>query len=141
MQRIQQLVVSVCCLFVMAGCFVPKQKRFVDVSARDFSPEAKVTAEGNILRIFVPEDLKELAVAEIRPEVIEGNIYLFTLYVSHARRDAEFVFDMSEKRFPRDWKNRLYWIEYNSIPSPFHPFASNRVNELHRRKVAVEEKN
>src|SRR4051812_17627176 len=101
MRRIQHLGVLFCCFFVMAGCFVPKQKRFVDVSKRGFSPEAKVTTQGDVLRIFVPENARELAVAEIRPEVIEGNVYLFTQYMSHARRDVEFVFDLSERRFPR----------------------------------------
>jgi len=137
MRGIQPLAIWVCSMFLATGCVVPEQKRFVDVSTRNFSPAARVTARGDTLRIFIQENIKELAVAEISPQVIEGNIYLFTRYMSHVRRNAEFVFDMSDKRFPRDWKKRLYWNEYDAIPSPLFPFATDRVNELHRRKITV----
>jgi hypothetical protein len=121
----------------MGGC-VPKAKRFVDTLTRGNSPAVKeIRVEGDVLHIIVDQGARELPVARIEPEVIEGNVYLFTRHISSVVHQTEFLVDLSHRRLPRDWKNRLYWVERESIPSPFHPFAKDRFHDLQRRKITV----
>src|SRR5437762_13885056 len=106
---------------------------------RDNSPAVEaIKAHGDILHIFVNQGGREVPVAQIEPQVIEGNVYLFTHHISSVVHQTEFILDLSGSQFPRDWKKRLYWIAGESIRSPLYPFAKNRFHELDRRKIKIE---
>jgi hypothetical protein len=73
--------------------------------------------------------------ARIRPRVIDGGVYLDTLYISSPVHQAEFTVDLSASHFPHDWRQRLYWIESESVSSPLVWWK--RVREIERRKVQL----
>jgi hypothetical protein len=49
---------------------------------------------------------------------------------------TEFAVDLSSRRFPRDWRDRLYWIVGDSISSPINPFIEHS-REIRRVKITV----
>ena len=127
----------ICCVLCLAGCFAPGTTRFVDLSGHEGNPTVKeIAADGDLLRISVIQDGKVIFVAGIEPIVIEGDVYLRTRYISSTVQATEFVVDLSDRRFPRDWRNRLYWIEGDAISSPIHP-SIEHYREIHRSKIAI----
>src|SRR6266436_1319770 len=108
-----------CCLLGLVGCFTPADRRFLDLPRHEGIPTVReITAEGDLLRIHVVQDGKVVFVAGIEPLLIGGDVYLRPLCISSVVGATEFSVDLSDKRFPRDWRSRLYWIEGDAISSP-----------------------
>lgn len=133
--RIGMLIGLAVCL---AGCFAPSRTRIIDVAPRSGTPTVKkVSAEGDVLRVEVVQDGGVVFVAAIEPKLIEGDVYLSKICISSVVHATEFSVDFSSARFPRDWKQRLYWIEEDSISSPINPLIEH-VREIRRSKITVE---
>ncbi len=123
---------------VLAGCFAPAETRFVDRPNHSGSPTVKsIKVEGDLLRISVVQDEDVFPLAGIEAVLIEGDVYLSARYISSEVRATEFLVDMSDKRFPRDWRNRLYWIEEDTISSPINPFIEH-YREITRSKILLQ---
>ena len=73
-------------------------------------------------------------IAEIRPRVIEGDIYLSCLKISSPVHRTDFVLDFGSAQYPSDWKRRLYWVEGESFTAPLDLFHEH-VHEIQRRKI------
>lgn len=133
-------------LIVFCGCLVlgflmPMRYQFVDVSMRDEYSRSpivnKIEADGNVLRISVNQQRKGLGLTDIKPRLIDGDVYLDPRYISSVVRQTEFSIDLSDGRFPKNWKEKLYWVEGESW-TPLYLSSRNRVHEIKRRKIAVE---
>ena len=133
-------ILIIWCAVVALGFFIPMKKQFVDVSTRDqysHSPIVeKMEADGDVLRISVVQ--KGVGLATIEPRIMDGDVYLDAHYISSVVRKTQFSVNLSDKRVPKDWKNRLYWIENESFSSPLYPFARDRVHEVKRRKIIIQ---
>jgi hypothetical protein len=90
-----------------------------------------------MLRISIIQDDSVIFIFGIEPLVLDGNVYLSPLAISGVVHSNEFVVDLSGKQFPRDWKERLYWIEYDAISSPINPFIEH-YREIHRYKIVLQ---
>lgn len=120
-----------------SGCFSPNNIVIVDQASRDDLPTIKsIKAAGDILRVSIVQDSAPAWVAGVKATVIRGDVYLDTIHISSPVSATEFEVDMSHSRFPRDWRNKLYWIESDSISSPINPFIEHR-REIGRSKVAL----
>jgi hypothetical protein len=127
-----------CCLVVFSGCFSPNTKRIIDVPAHLAFPTVRsIKADGDILRISIVQDGKVVFISGIEPVLIDGDIYLSTIAISSVVRATEFSIDMSDLRYPKDWRNRLYWIEQDSISSPINPFIAH-YREIKRSKITLQ---
>jgi hypothetical protein len=125
------------CLLVLVGCLAPGDKRFVDHPRHEAYPTVKeITAEGDLLRISVVQDGSPVFVAGIEALLLEGDVYLRPVCISSVVHATEFAVDLSDKRFPRDWRSRLYWIEEDAISSPVNPFI-HHYREIHRSKIVI----
>jgi len=127
-----------CCLLGLTGCFTPADRRFVDLPHHEGIPTVReITAEGDMLRVRVAQDGNVVFVAGIEPLLIEGDVYLRPVCISSVVHATEFSVDLSDKRFPRDWRSRLYWIEGDAISSPVNPFI-HHYREIQRSKIVVQ---
>ena len=125
--------------FALSGCVSPKKIVFVDQAAHAAPPTIKaIRAEGEMLRISIAQDSAPAWVSGVQATVIDGGVYLRTNHISSRVSTTEFVVDMSDSKFPRDWRSKLYWIESDSISSPINPFIEHR-REIGRSKVALKE--
>ena len=121
---------------VAASCVIPATKKFVDVPARQTSQRfSAIRADGDVLLVSVVPT-PPWFVQELRAYVIEGDVYLDAIHTSSWTGTTQFSVDLSGPEYPRDWRERLYWIETEFIPSPVNPFAE-QVHELQRRKLEV----
>jgi len=126
-----------CCLLSLVGCFAPGDKRFLDLPRHEGKPTVKeITGEGDLLRISIVQDGNVVFIAGIEPLLIEGDVYLRPVCISSVVHATEFEVDLSDKRFPRDWRSRLYWIEEDAISSPVNPFIHHH-REIHRSKIVI----
>ena len=122
----------------LAGCFQPTETRFVDSPNHNGSPTIKsIRVEGDLLRISVFQDEDSFPIAGIEAVLIEGDVYLSARSTYKQRSSREFLVDMSDERFPRDWRNRLYWIEEDKIASPINPFIEH-YREITRSKILLQ---
>jgi hypothetical protein len=125
--------------FLLSGCMSPRKIVFHDQAPRAGPPTIRqVRAEGDMLRVTVVQDSAPAWVAAVNAQVIAGDVYLSTFHISSVVHATEFAVDMSGRKFPRDWRNRLYWIEGDSISSPINPFIEH-VREIRRSKVSLQE--
>jgi hypothetical protein len=124
---------------LVSGCVSPRKFVFVDQAARASPPTIReIRADGDMLRVTLVQDSAPAWVAAIKAEVISGDVYLSTLRISSVVHATEFAVDLSGRKFPRDWRDRLYWIEGDSITSPINPFIEH-VREIRRRKIVLKE--
>jgi hypothetical protein len=120
-----------------SGCFSPGKMRIVDVPARSSRPTiAAVKAIGDELHISVVQD-GGVFIAGVKAQVIQGDVYLSTVCISSVVHATEFTVALSGNEFPRDWKQRLYWIEGDSISSPVNPMIEH-VREIERSKIVLQ---
>ena len=123
----------------LSACMSPRKIVFVDQALRAGPPTIRqIRADGDILRITLVQDSAPAWVAAVNAQVIGGDVYLSTFHISSVVHATEFAIDMSRREFPRDWRNRLYWIEGDSISSPINPFIEH-VREIRRSKVSLKE--
>jgi len=138
MTRLVRTTIGILGCILLAGCFSPGNITVVDEPLHAGRPTIKkVRARGDNLQVSLVQDASPVFVAEIRAQIIEGDIYLIPQTISSVAHGTEFTVDFSHDRFPRDWKNRLYWIEGDTISSPVNPFIKH-VREIRRSKVQIE---
>ena len=135
---IARYTLGLCCLLGFMGCFTPADRRFVDLPRHESIPTVReITATGDMLCISVVQDGSVVFVAGIEPILIEGDVYLRPVCVSSVVHATEFSVDLSDKRFPQDWRSRLYWIEGDAISSPDNPFI-HHYREIQRSKIVIQ---
>ncbi|MDZ4288628.1 MAG: hypothetical protein U0984_11750 [Prosthecobacter sp.] len=123
------------CLLILAGCSKTNTTFIVNLPAHESKRTLKeVRAEGDSLRLSVVQDMAPVFVAKIEATVITGDVYLKPLLISSVVRQTDFVIDLSGQQFPRDWRDRLYWIESESGSSPL---SSQNHREIRRSKISV----
>jgi hypothetical protein len=119
-------------LSLLTGCTTAT--RFTEAVEPGRSPRvvATETTETTVTFHIVQEGI---GLSSVTPRVINGDVYLDTLYLSVPLPQTEFTVDLSGPQFPRDWRQRLYWIESISWPGPLVWWG--RVREITRRKVPL----
>jgi hypothetical protein len=133
-----RFAVGVLCVLGIAGCIAPEKLRFVDVPHQGSVPAVQhVRAQGDILTISVVQNGGVVFVSSVEPQVIKGDVYLRLRCISSVVQATEFSVDLSGIQFPRDWRQRLYWVEQDAISSPINPFIEP-FREIHRSKILVE---
>jgi len=75
--------------------------------------------------------------AGVNAHVIQGDVYLSAVCISSVIHATEFTVDLSGSELPRDWKQRLYWIQGDSISSPINPMIEH-VREIERSKIVLQ---
>ena len=68
--------------------------------------------------------------------LIQGDVYLSAVCVASVVHATEFIVDLSGPDYPQDWKQRLDWIQGDSISSPLNPMLEH-VREIERRKIVL----
>lgn len=122
---------------LLSGCPAPQKIVFIDQAAHTGPPTVReVHADGDTLRVSLSQDLAPAWIASVHATVIEGDVYLSPLLISSVVHTTEFKIDMSKDNLPRDWRNRLFWIEGETISSPFNTSAE-RVREIRRSKIQL----
>ena len=120
-------------LALLTGCYA---KQFKDVSKVGLSPHVVgMKTTDTTITFHVLQD-QSVWLADIKPKIIENNVYLSPLYISSPVSVTNFTLDFSDPRYPKDWKQRLYWIEEDSITSPLNPFLK-RVQTIGRRRIEL----
>ena len=124
-------------VLAFCGCIAPSKVRFVDVPNRASKPTVtSVKAIGDELHISVVQDGGVVFMAGTKAQVIQGDVYLSAICISSVVHATEFTVDLSGPKFPRDWKQRLYWIQGDSISSPINPMIEH-VREIERSKIVL----
>lgn len=122
---------------LLSGCPAPQKVVFIDQAAHTGRPTVReVRADGDTLQVALSQDRAPAWIASVHATVIEGDVYLSTLLISSVVHTTEFKIDMSKGNMPRDWRNRLYWIEGETITSPFNT-STERVREIRRSKIVL----
>lgn len=125
--------------FALSACFSPSKIVVSDQAAHAGPPTIrKMRADGELLRISIAQDSAPAWVGGVRAQVIDGDVYLSTIHISSVVHATEFSVDLSGPKFPRDWRKRLYWIEGESIDSPFNPFIEHK-REIRRSRIVLRE--
>lgn len=135
--NVQSATLLIAAVITLAGCVSPQKVRFFDEALYSGPPTITgVSADGDILRITLKQDSAPAWVAGVEAEVIKGDVYLSTVHISSPVHVQEFTVDLSSDSFPRDWKDRIYWITGDSISSPINPFIEH-YREIRRVKVTL----
>ena len=122
----------------LGSCFSPSRIIISEKAAYSGPPTIKrIRADGDTLRIALEQDSAPAWVSSIQAQVIEGDVYLRTSHISSPVHATDFSVDLSGPKFPSDWRNRLYWIQSDSISSPINPFINHR-REIVRSKITLE---
>jgi len=130
-------------LFVTAALLLPllasctSSVRFTDVMKADWSPETTVLRKTSTSVTFKVRQHSPVWLGDIKARVIGADVYLDPVMISSVVHRSEFTVDLGSPQFPKDWQQRLYWIEGESIPSPVNPFVKERVREIKRRKIEL----
>lgn len=126
-------------VLLSGACVSPRKTVFIDQAAHTGPPVIRaIYAEGNRLRVSLKQTGLPAWVAAVKAQVIEGDVYLYTINISSVVHTIEFAVDLSGPEFPRDWRNRLYWIEEESITSPINPTVEH-VREIRRSRIILNE--
>src|SRR4051812_6032689 len=120
-------------LSLLTGCTTAT--RFTEAVKPGRSPRVAATQATHTTVTFRIVQDAGVWLAGITPRVIDGDVYLDTLYISSPVHQTEFTVDLSGPQFPRDWRQRLYWIEGDSVPGPLVWWG--RVREIERRRVQL----
>jgi len=124
-------------VLAFSGCLAPSKVRFVDVPARARKPTVTaVKAMGDELHITVGQDGGVVFIAGFKAQVIQGDVYLSAVSISSVVHATEFIVDLSGPKFPRDWRQRIYWIQGDSISSPINPMVEH-FREVERSKIVL----
>lgn len=124
-------------VLLLSGCPAPQKVVFIDQTAHTGRPTVReVRADGDTLQVALSQDRAPAWISSVHATVIEGDVYLSTLLISSVVHTTEFKIDMSKGNMPRDWRNRLYWIEGETITSPFNA-STERVREIRRSKILL----
>lgn len=126
---------------VFCGCISPRNIVFIDEpppAARANPTISHIRAEGDILHVTLVQDTAPAWVAAIDARVIADDVYLSTIHISTPVHAAEFAVNLSDPKFPRDWRKRLYWIVEDSISSPINPLIEHK-RWIRRSKISVAE--
>lgn len=128
------MLFAACGALFLAGCTT--STRYVDVrdGSRVGAEVLSVTPTRITLRVKQPATAA--GIANVDATVEDGDVYLRDIRISSPVRKTVFEVDLSGLLLPWDWKNRLYWVESSSIPSPLNPFLK-REKTIERRKLAV----
>lgn len=120
----------------LVSCVVPRKLTVVDAPYPERPTIRSVRAEGDTLRVTVKQDTPGAWIAGVKAETIQGDVYLHTVHISSAVHATEFPVDLSGKKFPDDWRKRLYWMVGDSIGSPVNPFIVPS-REIRRSKIEL----
>jgi hypothetical protein len=124
---------------LLSGCLSPQKIVFVDQVAHAGPPTIReIRADGDKLRVTLTQDSAPAWVASVKARVIAGDVYLSTVHISSVVHATEFAVDMSGRKFPPDWRSRLYWIEGDSISSPVNPFIEH-MRQIRRSKIILKD--
>jgi hypothetical protein len=135
--NVQRTTLLIAAVIMLAGCVSPRKVTFVDEPQYSGPPMVtKVRSDGDVLHVTLKQDTAPAWVAGVKAEVIGGDVYLSTFHISSPVHATEFAVDLSSRRFPRDWRDRLYWIVGDSISSPINPFIEHS-REIRRVKITV----
>lgn len=122
--------------FLSASCVAPRKVIFVDEPSPARPTIRSVRAEGDKLHVTVKQDTPGIWIAGVKAQTIQGDVYLRTVSISSVVHATDFSVDMSGKKIPGDWRDRLYWVAGESISSPVNPFVTP-YKEIRRSKIEL----
>ena len=125
-----RILATILLLSLLTGCTTAT--RFTEAAKPERSPRIVSEATETTVTFHIVQD-GGVWLARILPRVIDGDVYLDRFNISSPVHQTEFTVDLSAPHFPRDWRQRLYWIEAYSVPGPLVWWG--RVREIERRKV------
>ncbi|MBT5900654.1 MAG: hypothetical protein HOH58_00930 [Opitutaceae bacterium] len=122
---------------LLMGCIHSPRAEFVDVASPLHSAQiAVVTADEETVRLRIsgPNELVFLAMVE--PEVIGDGLYLFPHYITKPTVSEHVDVPVVELDLPAKWRDRIYWVEAESVPRWYQVFK-RRVQTIERRRLEL----
>jgi len=123
----------------ISGCRTPERLEFIDdTEPPDLPTIHSVRSDGNRLYISVVQgEPQDQWISNLNAEVLSGDVYLFAVPSKVPVQTTEFSLDFSARRFPRDWKNRLYWItSYRAVTNM--STGVGHVTAVYRSKLTIQ---
>ncbi len=119
---------------MLISCAALKPKRFMDVSpGKDSQIVELLAVEPDSVTIQVEQNLAPFYLADVRPKVIEEQLYLFPTRISSVVHQNTFVVSLKRTKLPEGWQDKIFWVDGEVIDS-LNPFDES-FHEIRRRKL------
>ncbi|WED63038.1 hypothetical protein PXH66_11905 [Synoicihabitans lomoniglobus] len=121
----------------LAGCTTPKRTRFVDVQSTVYGTKiAVIDADEAVVRLRVSGPNEPVFLAMVEPRVIADGLYLFPSYINKPVVSERLEVPVVELDLPAEWRDRIFWVEGESVPRWFQVFRE-RVRTIERRHLEL----
>ncbi len=122
---------------LLVGCMRSLRPEFVDVASPLHSAQISViAADEEIVRLRISGPNEPVFLAIVEPEIIANGLYLFPQYISKPTVSEHVDIPVVELDLPAKWRDRIYWVEGESIPRWYQVFK-RRVQTIERRRLEL----
>lgn len=122
---------------LLVGCVSSLRPEFIDVASPLHSAQITViAADEEIVRLRISGPNEPVFLAIVEPEVIADGLYLFPQYISKPTVSEHVDIPVVELDLPAKWRDRIYWVEGESVPRWYQVFKP-RVQTIERRRLEL----